>query len=295
MLLMPFVGSEDESGFVLVHVAMVAHTPRLVQSVRRILAGGDVSEGGFRACFKGINETMQHIDDTMERMWKASSPRAYDRFRTFIMGIKGQPMFPNGLTYEGCDEEEDDGKGEQDTNACIVGRRRFYRGESGANDSIIPTLDNLLQLTERMPRNELTRILRDFRSYRPLRHAQFVNYVEERAKGIGVRERALRECRAEYVRVMDYVRAFRTRHWGFVKRYILENSTHPVATGGSPILTYLPNQLMCVLDTLVEDCDASSDDQGGDAEYLREMGKKAKREREELEGELVELKKDRCP
>jgi len=56
-------------------------------------------------------------------------------------------MFPKGVVYEGVSSEP-----------------TFYRGESGANDSIIPTLDNLLQLTERLPKNELTEILRDFRS-----------------------------------------------------------------------------------------------------------------------------------
>ena len=35
--------------------------------------------------------------------------------------------------------------------------------------------------------------------------------------------------------------------WNFTKRYILANTKHPVATGGSPIVTWLPNQLDSVL------------------------------------------------
>jgi indoleamine 2,3-dioxygenase len=60
-------------------------------------------------------------------MWYRSKPSEYNNFRTFIMGIQNQPMFPNGVIYEGVDDKVP----------------RYYRGESGANDSLIPTYDNL--------------------------------------------------------------------------------------------------------------------------------------------------------
>lgn len=66
------------------------------------------------------------------------------------MGTKNQPMFPKGVVYEGVSEEP-----------------TYYRGESGANDSIIPTCDNLFEMTALMPSNPLTEILKDFRTYRP--------------------------------------------------------------------------------------------------------------------------------
>lgn len=69
------------------------------------------------------------------------------------MGTKNQPMFPNGVVYRGVDDQ-----------------KRFYRGESGANDSIIPTLDNLFEVTSQLPTNPLTAILKDFRTYRPANH-----------------------------------------------------------------------------------------------------------------------------
>jgi indoleamine 2,3-dioxygenase len=62
--------------------------------------------------------------------------------------------------------------------------RRFYRGETGANDSIIPTLDNLLQLTDMMPNNPLTEALKDFRSYRPVGHNNWLKYVYDDAKDV---------------------------------------------------------------------------------------------------------------
>lgn len=53
-------------------------------------------------------------------MWNKSKPREYTGFRTFIFGITGQSMFPNGVVYEGVSEEP-----------------VSFRGESGANDSMV--------------------------------------------------------------------------------------------------------------------------------------------------------------
>ena len=50
-----------------------------------------------------------------------------------------------------------------------------------------------------------------------------------------------------YLANVDRVREFRQRHWNFTKEYILKHTKHPVATGGSPIVTWLPNQLAAVL------------------------------------------------
>lgn len=53
-----------------------------------------------------------------------------------------------------------------------------------------------------------------------------------------------------YLGILDQIRDFRNRHWSLTKEYILKHSTHPRGTGGSPIVTWLPNQLKAVLDTI---------------------------------------------
>ena len=40
-------------------------------------------------------------------------------------------------------------------------------------------------------------------------------------------------------------------HWCFAREYILKRTSHPTATGGSPIVTWLPNQLQAVLSEIV--------------------------------------------
>jgi indoleamine 2,3-dioxygenase len=168
-------------------------------------------------------------------MWKKSSPTGYTSFRTFIFGIANQSMFPNGVIYEGVSDTP-----------------LSFRGESGANDSMIPLCDNLLQI--RMPDTPLTDILRDFREYRPGNHRAFLEAVREASDAAKLHAYALQEPESAslYLRALDQVRDFRWRHWCFTREYILKHTSHPTATGGSPIVTWLPNQLQAVLAQMLE-------------------------------------------
>lgn len=237
-LIRSFSGLPSESGFILVHVAMVAKTPKLVKATFSVLqAVQERNREDFDASMEEFGSVLQDINAVMEEMWARSKPADYQKFRTFIMGVKNQPMFPNGVIYEG-----------------VSPHPMSFRGESGANDSIIPTADNLLELYDRMPNNPLTDILKDFREYRPIGHQIFLKYVYERAKQAGVRSFALANSKSalKYIQALDQVRDFRWRHWNFTKEYILKHTRHPVATGGSPIVSWLPNQLSVVLQAITE-------------------------------------------
>jgi indoleamine 2,3-dioxygenase len=54
-------------------------------------------------------------------MWGNSKPAEYLSFRVFIFGITNQSMFPNGVIYDGVEDN----------------KPLHFRGESGANDSIV--------------------------------------------------------------------------------------------------------------------------------------------------------------
>lgn len=144
-------------------------------------------------------------------------------------------MFPNGVVYEG----------------CFDGKSVDFRGESGANDSIIPLLDNLCQVP--MPKNPLTDILREFRSYRPESQRSILTWTESKATELNTREWFMSNGPAItilYLRVLNHIRSFRMRHWMFAREYIIKRSKYPVATGGSPIVTWLPNQLAAVMEMM---------------------------------------------
>ena len=232
--------SSSEAGFVLVHVDMVRNSGPLVDGVVSAL---DACEAGDRAAFDAgmqkIVDAMTKVNKVMDGkssflyllwwrltckgMWAKSKPNDYISFRTFIFGITSQSMFPHGVIYEGVSPEP-----------------LSFRGESGANDSMIPLCDNFLQIT--MPNTPLTSILQDFRAYRPGNHREFLAYVRARSSSLSLKSYALQEgsSTALYLLALNQVRDFRWRHWCFTREYILKKTTHPVATGGSPIVTWLP-------------------------------------------------------
>ncbi|KAI8943007.1 hypothetical protein NX059_001045 [Plenodomus lindquistii] len=228
--------TSSEAGFVLVHIAMVKESGALIKGAVETLEGctGDDRErfdDGLRTLVGGMTK----VNAVMNTMWKRSKPSGYTSFRTFIFGITSQSMFPNGVIYEGVSEEP-----------------MSFRGESGANDSMVPMCDNLLQIS--MPETPLTDILKDFRQYRPGNHREFLEAVRDSAQQAGVREFAKGDkmSAALYLQALDQVRDFRWRHWCFTREYILKHTSHPVATGGSPIVTWLPNQLTAVLAQMAE-------------------------------------------
>ncbi|KAJ3535828.1 hypothetical protein NM208_g6971 [Fusarium decemcellulare] len=92
--------------------------------------------------------------------------------------------------------------------------------------------------------------------YRPKPHRAFLKYVRETASELGVRKFMTQSGDLSlvvlYLRVLDHVRSFRWRHWMFTREYIIKHTLHPTATGGSPIITWLPNQLGAVMDLMEE-------------------------------------------
>lgn len=245
--------TSSEAGFVLTHIAMVAHSGPLIAGTVAALEGvGRRDRAGFNAGMGQMLGALQAVNRAMEGMWDVSKPRSYTSFRTFIFGITSQSMFPNGVVYEGLGDETP----------------RHFRGESGANDSMIPLCDNFLGVA--MPDTPLTAILKDFRSYRPGNHREFLEWVAAESDRAGARDFALGldlpasaagadedaearlESRRLWLQIQNQVRDFRWRHWCFAREYILKQTSHPTATGGSPIVTWLPNQLAAVMEDMVE-------------------------------------------
>jgi indoleamine 2,3-dioxygenase len=137
----------SEAGFVLVHIAMVKESGALIEGAKEMLKGCSVEnreqfDDGLRTLVAGLRRVNAVMNSecpgilvvivrlTSAAMWKKSKPNGYTSFRTFIFGITSQSMFPNGVVYEGVSEEP-----------------LSFRGESGANDSMVcPT--QLLQFPQ---------------------------------------------------------------------------------------------------------------------------------------------------
>ncbi|KAF3897081.1 Indoleamine 2,3-dioxygenase [Trichophyton interdigitale] len=250
--------ASSESGFILVHLTMVKHSGPLVQGVLKAFeaASHGTTCGDTIEQRKLLNEGLSTLVDALAKLnslmkiiYQKSKPAEYNNFRTFMFGITSNSMFPDGVVYEGCNDN----------------KPMFFRGETGANDAMVPLMDYFLQIP--MPDTPLTVILDEFSEYRSDKHKDFLNFVKQRGReldikgfalnGVGtagsedVRD-ALRESRGLWLQILDQVREFRWRHWNLVKEYILKRSDHPTATGGSPIVTWLPNQLEAVIDCMIQ-------------------------------------------
>jgi len=100
------------------------------------------------------------------------------------------------------------------------------------------------------PRNKLTEYLFELRNYRPASHQNYIfdtykSAQENNVKGYGMED----STSALYLlKAMHQTFKFRHLHWTMVRKYIIQNTKHPVATGGTPITTWLPNQMGACLE-----------------------------------------------
>lgn len=234
-----FQGGVDEQGFIIVHIAMANHTRKQVTAAQEVILGAGT--GNIDRLTDGLNahaDFLKQILEVFVDMWNASSPKKYLGFRTFIMGITGNSdIFPRGVLYEGVDKIP-----------------KSFRGETGAQDSIIPSTDNLLQMS--YPQNKLVEYLMELRDYRPKDHRAYVEWVKQAAIKAAVKDTAHSTSRSSLalLRNLDFVQQMRSQHWSMTKQYIIKNTKHPKATGGTPITTWLPNNLGSTLEYMEQTC-----------------------------------------
>jgi indoleamine 2,3-dioxygenase len=226
-----FTGTPDEIGFIMVHVYINELSPKLV---------GSVIEYGKNTCIDSLKicgENLQEMNSRRRDMWKASRHEHYNDFRIFIMGIKGNDsIFGNGLVYENCFNNEP----------------QQYRGQTGAQDNIIPTMDIFTGIVDYYPDNKLTEYLIDLRTYRPKCIQHFLmdlrSYYKENPLFNKLVESGNYEGLVYLLKIVDEVYLFRNGHWQFVQKYIMSNTKYAFATGGTPITSWLINQIEAVLE-----------------------------------------------
>jgi indoleamine 2,3-dioxygenase len=226
-----FTGTSDEIGFIMVHVYINEVSPNLVGSVLNYGKNKDVNS--LQLC----GRVMQEMNRRRRDMWSASRHERYNDFRIFIMGIKGNDhIFGQGLVYEN----------------CFDNLPQQYRGQTGAQDSIIPMIDIFTGIVDYYPDNKLTEYLLDLRTYRPKCIQNFFvdlrNHYKEEPLFKQLTDAKCYEGLVYLLKIVDEVYLFRNGHWQFVQKYIMSNTKYAFATGGTPITTWLINQIETVLE-----------------------------------------------
>ena len=228
-----FSGMDDERGFIMLHVDINQHSPELVWSILDYLKANE--EKSVNLSLSKCLSAMKKINERRQVMWQASRWKHYNDFRVFIMGIKGNDeIFGDGVIYEG-----------------VSDKPVQYRGQTGAQDNIIPTADIFTGVIGYYPTNDLTKYLLDLRSYRPKCIQNFLSDIKDEM-GDNRLFNNLKESENEegfclLLQILDEIYYFRNGHWQFVQKYIMANTKYAKATGGTPIISWIPNQITAVL------------------------------------------------
>ena len=228
-----FSGMDDERGFIMLHVDINQHSPELIGSIFDYLESSD--SNGVNNSLKKCLSSMKKINERRQIMWQASRWKHYNDFRVFIMGIKGNDeIFGDGVIYEG-----------------VSDKPVQYRGQTGAQDNIIPTADIFTGVIDYYPSNDLTKYLLDLRSYRPKCIQNFLEDIKNEMGNSrlfhGLKESNNVEGLCLLIQILDEIYYFRNGHWQFVQKYIMANTKYAKATGGTPIISWIPNQITAVL------------------------------------------------
>ena len=248
-----FSGTEDESWFFCLSVAMECHGARIIPVMLAAIEA--IQHDDYRTITDSLEEMRACIVDLgqmLERMHERCDPMTfYDRIRPFLAGSKNseQMGLPNGVFY-------DEGRGK--------GSWRQLRGGSNGQSSLIQFLDVVLGVEHKSKgehgdgTQKTPSFHEEVRSYMPEPHRQFLRHVSRMGS---LRDFALRPATSdEKLRMQRSFQAataalaeFRGKHMRIVTRYIVvpsrmrgaveRNDTPKQAvitgTGGTDLIPFL--------------------------------------------------------
>jgi indoleamine 2,3-dioxygenase len=231
-LIQNFLGGLDEEWFVLIHIEIERKAALAIGLLRRCL---DAAEAGqaeqLEALLAKVESSLSSVNHTMLRMPERCDPYIYyHRVRPYIHGWRNHPDLPNGVIYEGV--------------AAYGGRPQQFRGETGAQSSIVPSLDAMLGVSHQ--NDMLSLYLQEMRAYMPPEHRAFIESLERRTPVRAFVESCGRTSLTSiYNACTEALENFRSLHLEYAARYIFHQAQtdaknpHAVGTGGTPFMPYL--------------------------------------------------------
>ena len=150
--------------------------------------------------------------------------------RPYIFGTKDNPDLKKGLIYEN----------------QFNNKPQFYRGETGAQSSIIPFLDGALGIYH--SNDNLRHYLNEMRDYMPPKHRKMIEDVEKKSKAKDLIFQSNKLINV-YNKCLEEIRKFRAMHLEYAATYIHKQAqVHNTfgtggstirGTGGTPFMKYL--------------------------------------------------------
>ena len=217
-----FVHLYDEHWFILVHIEIEAIAARILDAIAEVRSGMSSGEhdrinGHLWAIAHAITDQIGVLRRIPEQMDPALY---YKTFRPYI-------RFFENVSYEA-----DDSNSSADVSARKPSMVRMnFRGETGAQSSIMPTLVAFMKIPHKP--SMLTNHLADMRNYMPAEHRRVIESVEAMPS-----VRPLADQQA-YNAILDAMAEFRSVHYGWAQEYINRRTDDPRGTGGTPFMQWL--------------------------------------------------------
>jgi indoleamine 2,3-dioxygenase len=204
-----FVHLYDEHWFILVHVEIEAIASEILAAIQRVQQSLNPPDAAqVSIALKDVARAVWRQVGVLRRIPEHMDPALY--FRTFRPYIR----FFESVVYEGVDETP-----------------MNYRGETGAQSSIMPTLVAFMKI--RHEQSLLTEHLDDLRRFMPAEHRAVINDIQAMPS---VRELADKES---YNDLLEAMATFREVHFGWAREYIQRWVDDPRGTGGTPYMQWL--------------------------------------------------------
>ncbi|TKB67512.1 MAG: hypothetical protein E8D52_13150 [Nitrospira sp.] len=215
VLLQNFLGGLDEEWFVVVHIQIEKQAgPGLEGLLQAINAASKGNDDEVLLGLQALASAQTAMRDTLLRMKERCDPYVYyTRVRPYIHGWKNSPSLPEGLIYDHVE--------------AYAQQPQQFRGETGAQSSIVPCLDAGLGI--RHAPDPLTVYLQEMREYMPPTHRAFLQALEIRTDDQGrallsgyVHDRKQRHPKlwSAYCACVDLLAQFREIHIGYADSYI---------------------------------------------------------------------------
>jgi indoleamine 2,3-dioxygenase len=215
-----FVHLYDEHWFILVHVEIEAIAARIVDAIARAATAMDENQPAL--VDESVHDIADAINDEVRVLLripeKMNSTLYYKTFRPYI-------RFFENVEYEA---EVAGARVAQDSAARIS---MNFRGETGAQSSIMPLLVAFMKIPHRP--SMLTNHLLDMRNYMPADHRALIEAVEAMPSVRGI------AGKQNYNAVLDGMAEFRSVHYGWAQEYINRWTDDPRGTGGTPYMQWL--------------------------------------------------------
>ena len=218
-LITNFLGGVDEDWFVTIHVCIEHVAKEAITAAYEISKLKSNKDNKLDDGLRRIIMSLREVNSIFSRMPEKCDPYVYyHRVRPFIFGTKDNPDLKKGLIYEN----------------QFKNKPQFFRGETGAQSSIMPFLDGALGIYH--TKDHLRHYLNEMRDYMPPEHRKIIEEVESISSAKELIDSS-KSLKIKYNKCLEEIRRFRSLHLEFAASYIHKQSQikNPFGTGGSTI------------------------------------------------------------